>query len=53
MTLVRSYIHELSLSSLRELCEYTWVNGIPHKFVMRSYVDKVIKLKNTFQHNTA
>ena len=28
---------------LREICEYARVNGIPYKFVMRSYVDTVMK----------
>lgn len=28
---------------LREICQYAWVNRIPHKSVMPSYVDRVMK----------
>ena len=28
--------------TLREICKYAWVNGIPHKSVMQSYADTVI-----------
>ena len=40
-------------STLREICEYTWMNGTPHKSVMRSYADTVMKSKDIFPHNTA
>ena len=38
---------------LREICKYAWVNEITHKSVKRSYVDKAMKSKNIFPHNTA
>ena len=39
--------------ALHKICEYAWVNGIPHKSVMPSYVDTIMKSKNIFPHNTA